>query len=80
MAPTLDYLILYNPTLQLEGTSDLRGDEGEDAAEAGQIVFYSSNGQLSTRDRMLRQLGLAKGLDQFAGWVPSELNELEPSR
>lgn len=67
MTPSLEYLIIYNPTLPPSDGSSLSGDAREDAAEASQVIFYSSNGQLSTRDMMLRQLGLAKGLDQFAG-------------
>jgi hypothetical protein len=74
----LSYLIIYNSDLTLDdkvrsttaGTSaQVDGpppERDEDAEEAHQIVYYSANNHITTRDKMLRHLGLAKGLENFA--------------
>ncbi|KAG5649611.1 hypothetical protein H0H81_002856 [Sphagnurus paluster] len=61
--PNLLYLTIYNPTLQ--PTSPVaEGDE--DAEEQAHILFYTSKERAVSRDRMLRQIGLAKALINFS--------------
>ncbi|KIJ65707.1 hypothetical protein HYDPIDRAFT_88594 [Hydnomerulius pinastri MD-312] len=62
-APSLLYLTIYNPTLRpdISATSD-----DEDAEEQAQILFYASRDRAVSRDKMLRQVGLAKALVNFA--------------
>ncbi|KAE9399575.1 hypothetical protein BT96DRAFT_993899 [Gymnopus androsaceus JB14] len=60
--PNLSYLTIYNPTLRPSvSTSD-----DEDAEEQAQILFYTSKERAVSRDRMLRQVGLAKALVNFS--------------
>ncbi|KDR80671.1 hypothetical protein GALMADRAFT_91189 [Galerina marginata CBS 339.88] len=61
--PNLSYLTIYNPTLHPTGPVD--GDS-EDAEEQAHILFYTSKERAVSRDRMLRQIGLAKALINFA--------------
>lgn len=61
--PCLLYLAIYNPTLSPIRES---GDEiDEDAEEQAHILFYTSKERAVSRDRMLRQIGLAKALVNF---------------
>ena len=60
--PNLLYLTIYNPTLR--PTIPVDGDE--DAEEQAHILFYTSKERAVSRDRMLRQIGLAKALVNFA--------------
>lgn len=64
--PTLSYLTIYNPTLQPNRTAD---DDDEDAEAQAHILFYTSKEKAVSRDRMLRQVGLAKALVNFAEQV-----------
>lgn len=75
---SLSYMIIYNSDLTLGNdqppsprpSSAEDGpppDRDEDAEEAAHIVFYSASNHITTRDKMLRHLGLAKGLENFAG-------------
>ncbi|KAL4252593.1 hypothetical protein AB1N83_013575 [Pleurotus pulmonarius] len=61
--PTLAYMTIYNPTLK---TPDSQSDDDEDAEEQAHIVFYTSKERAVSRDRMLRQVGLAKALVNFS--------------
>ncbi|KAF8906236.1 hypothetical protein CPB84DRAFT_1813866 [Gymnopilus junonius] len=61
--PNLLYLTIYNPTLKPSGP--IEGDS-EDAEEQAHILFYTSRERAVSRDRMLRQIGLAKALINFA--------------
>ncbi|KJA28021.1 hypothetical protein HYPSUDRAFT_34294 [Hypholoma sublateritium FD-334 SS-4] len=63
LPPSLLYLTIYNPTLQPSGPID---DDNEDAEEQAHILFYTSKERAVSRDRMLRQIGLAKALINFA--------------
>lgn len=71
---SLSYFIIYNSDLPLEPPSAQPGapappedgERDEDAQEAAHIVFYSSTKNVTSRDKMLRHLGLAKGLENFA--------------
>ena len=64
--PNLLYLTIYNPTLQ--PTVIVDGDN-EDAEEQAHILFYTSKERAVSRDRMLRQIGLAKAIVNFAECV-----------
>lgn len=66
--PCLLYLTIYNPTLSLAPDA-YTGDE--DAEEQAQILFYTARERAVSRDRMLRQVGLAKALVNFSEYVPS---------
>ncbi|KAG5643791.1 hypothetical protein DXG03_009614 [Asterophora parasitica] len=61
--PNLLYLTIYNPTLQPPGPVQ---DGDEDAEEQAHILFYTSKERAVSRDRMLRQVGLAKALVNFS--------------
>ena len=63
LPPSLLYLAIYNPTLQPSGPID---SNDEDAEEQAHILFYTSKERAVSRDRMLRQIGLAKALINFA--------------
>jgi hypothetical protein len=59
--PELVYLTVYNPTLAPQDDT-----EDEDAEEQAHILFYTSRERAVSRDRMLRQIGLAKALVNFS--------------
>jgi len=63
---SLLYLTVYNPTLKPTGPIP---DGDEDAEEQAQILFYTSKERAVSRDRMLRQVGLAKALVNFTECV-----------
>ena len=63
---SLLYLTVYNPTLRPTGPIP---DGDEDAEEQAQILFYTSKERAVSRDRMLRQVGLAKALVNFTECV-----------
>ncbi|PBK99517.1 hypothetical protein ARMGADRAFT_1161164 [Armillaria gallica] len=61
--PNLLYLTIYNPTLRPPDTAPT---DDEDAEEQAHILFYTSKERAVSRDRMLRQVGLAKALVNFS--------------
>ena len=63
---SLLYLTVYNPTLKPTGPVP---DDDEDAEEQAQILFYTARDRAVSRDRMLRQVGLAKALVNFTEYV-----------
>ncbi|KAI5120376.1 hypothetical protein M0805_006898 [Coniferiporia weirii] len=63
LPPSLLYFVIYNPTLAASLTS--RRDD-EDAEEQAHVLFYTANDHAVSRDRVLRQVGLAKALVNFA--------------
>ncbi|KAJ7210541.1 hypothetical protein GGX14DRAFT_626007 [Mycena pura] len=63
VAPNLLYLTIYNPTLHPSGPV---APDDEDAEEQAHILFYTSKERAVSRDRMLRQIGLAKALISFS--------------
>ena len=67
VAPNLLYLAIYNPTLRPSIPAD---PDDEDAEEYAHILFYTAREQAVSRDRMLRQVGLAKALINFSQCVP----------
>lgn len=68
LSPGLLYLTIYNPTLKPIG--EVIGDR-EDAEEQAHILFYTARERAVSRDKMLRQVGLAKALINFAGLFDS---------
>jgi hypothetical protein len=64
--PNLVYLTIYNPSLHSTGPLN---DDDEDAEEQAHILLYTSREKAVSRDRMLRQIGLAKALVSFAECV-----------
>ncbi len=65
--PNLLYLTIYNPTLTPSDPTAV--DDDEDAEEQAHILFYTSKERAVSRDRMLRQIGLAKALINFSECV-----------
>ncbi|EJU03819.1 hypothetical protein DACRYDRAFT_105976 [Dacryopinax primogenitus] len=63
----LTHLAIYNPTLLPTEAQLQAAEDSDDAYELAHIVFYSSHEGTVSRDRMLRQVGLAKALVNFAG-------------
>jgi hypothetical protein len=66
LPPALLYLTIYNPTLKPCGPI---ADDDEDAEEQAHILFYASRERAVSRDKMLRQVGLAKALVNFSEYV-----------
>ncbi|KAI9639205.1 uncharacterized protein MKK02DRAFT_29311 [Dioszegia hungarica] len=74
--PALNHLVIFNPSLkppkpevtQEDGERDR--DLEDDLAQAAQILFYTSHAERDvSRDVMLRQVGLVKGLMSFTDMV-----------
>ncbi|KAG2157534.1 hypothetical protein DEU56DRAFT_975642, partial [Suillus clintonianus] len=61
--PALLYLTIYNPTLR---PNEEVSKDDEDAEEQAQILFYTSQERAASRDKMLRQVGLAEALVHFS--------------
>jgi hypothetical protein len=70
LPPALLYLTIYNPTLKPSGPI---ADDDEDAEEQAHILFYTSRERAVSRDKMLRQVGLAKALVNFSEYVTPSL-------
>ncbi|WVQ79599.1 hypothetical protein IAT38_001699 [Cryptococcus sp. DSM 104549] len=75
---SLSHFVIFNPSLRpppvvVDPEAERDKDEEDDVREAAQILFYTSReaGGVS-RDRMLRQVGLAKGLMGFADMLATE--------
>ena len=62
LPPSLLYLVVYNPTLVPEKQPE---DDDEDAEEQAHVLFYTANDHAVPRDKVLRQVGLAKALVNF---------------
>jgi hypothetical protein len=75
LPPTLLYLTIYNPTLKPSGPI---ADDDEDAEEQAHILFYTSREWAVSRDKMLRQLGLAKALVNFSEYASLPHFSLSP--
>jgi hypothetical protein len=80
--PALNHLVIFNPSLK-PPKAEVTQEDGErdrdledDLAQAAQILFYTSHAERDvSRDVMLRQVGLVKGLMSFTEYV-GLLNEL----
>ncbi|KAI0629146.1 hypothetical protein C8Q77DRAFT_1142379 [Trametes polyzona] len=70
--PSLLYLTIYNPTLK----PALLDPDDEDAEELAHILFHTAREHAVSRDKILRQVGLAKALvnfsEMFNAGVPCE--------
>jgi len=74
---SVSHFIIFNPTLQrpspispTKKDGDTDRDLEDDLKEASQILFYTSReGGRVSRDKMLRQYGLVKGLMGFTEYV-----------
>ncbi|KAH8093310.1 hypothetical protein BXZ70DRAFT_949891 [Cristinia sonorae] len=67
--PALLYLTIYNPTLQPTGPNN---DDDEDAEEQAHVLFYTARERAVSRDKILRQVGLAKALVNFSSMLGAE--------
>ena len=61
--PGLLYLTIYNPTLHPDA---IVSPDDEDAEEQAHILFYTARERAVSRDKILRQVGLAKALVNFS--------------
>lgn len=61
--PNLEYLVVYNKAIQ--ATHNASKDD-DDAQEEAHILFYTCRPGGVKRDKMLRQVGLAKALISFS--------------
>lgn len=64
--PALLYLTIFNPTLH-PATNTVEDDE--DAEEQAHVLFYTARERAVSRDKILRQVGLAKALINFTGSI-----------
>jgi hypothetical protein len=62
--PSLEYFVVYNKTLQAPSSTVSKDDD--DAQEEAHILFYTCRPGGVKRDKMLRQIGLAKALISFS--------------
>lgn len=60
LPPSLLYFVIYNPEIRQTDSDD------EDADEQAQVLFYTAKDHAVSRDRVLRQVGLAKALVNFS--------------
>ena len=70
LPPGLLYLTIYNPTLRPD--AGISSDD-EDAEEQAHILFYTARERAVSRDKILRQVGLAKALINFSECVALHL-------
>lgn len=64
--PSLSYLVIYNPTLQPIPNDSSKDVDEDDEIENAHILFYTARERAVSRDVMLRQVGLAKALNNFS--------------
>ncbi|EJD07702.1 uncharacterized protein FOMMEDRAFT_143994 [Fomitiporia mediterranea MF3/22] len=62
--PRLLYLVIYNPSLRPPEDSHPDQDD-EDAEERAHVLFYTADNHAVSKDKVLRQVGLAKALANF---------------
>ena len=68
--PSLDFLVIYNKSLT--ALPETIPDDDDDAQEEAHILFYTCRQRAVTRDRTLRQVGLAKALASFSEQVQAD--------
>ncbi|CUA72282.1 Vacuolar fusion protein CCZ1 homolog [Nematostella vectensis] [Rhizoctonia solani] len=66
VSPALAYLVIYNPTLKPNPEDLTEGRDEDDVTEQAHVLFYTARERAVSRDRILRQVGLAKALANFA--------------
>lgn len=64
---SLSYFTIFSPLLRPQD-----GASEDQAADAAQILFYTSRERAVSQDRMLRQIGVAIGIVNFAGMVGND--------
>ena len=64
------YFVIYNP--ELKPTGIVQPDD-EDASEQAHILFYTAKNHAVSKDRVLRQVGLAKAMTNFTTSVKSSV-------
>ncbi|CAE6415988.1 unnamed protein product [Rhizoctonia solani] len=72
ISPALAYLVIYNPTLQPNPDDLTEGRDEDDVTEQAHVLFYTARERAVSRDRILRQVGLAKALANFAEMFTSQ--------
>ncbi|QRW00216.1 vacuolar fusion protein CCZ1 [Ceratobasidium sp. AG-Ba] len=72
VSAALAYLVIYNPTLQPNPEESNEGRDEDDVTEQAHILFYTARESTVSRDRILRQVGLAKALANFAEMFTSQ--------
>ncbi|CAE6433255.1 unnamed protein product [Rhizoctonia solani] len=70
--PTLAYLVIYNPTLQPNPEDFTEDRDEDDVTEQAHVLFYTARERAVSRNRILRQVGLAKALANFAEMFTSQ--------
>lgn len=68
--PSLDFLVIYNKSLT--APPETIPEDDDDAQEEAHILFYTCRQRAVTRDRTLRQVGLAKALASFSEQVQED--------
>ncbi|CAE6459876.1 unnamed protein product [Rhizoctonia solani] len=72
ISPALAYLVIYNPTLLPNPEELTEGRDEDDVTEQAHVLFYTARERAVSRDRILRQVGLAKALANFAEMFTSQ--------
>ncbi len=83
---SLSYFTIFCPALkppksrrsQQEDEEEQDAEAREEERESAQILFYTSRARAAPKDRMLRQIGVAKGMIEFCSMVhptPSDTAE-----
>ncbi|KAG8804899.1 hypothetical protein FRC18_006982, partial [Serendipita sp. 400] len=70
--PSLEYLVIWNRTLQ---PAENVSKDDDDAQEEAHILFYTCRPGGVKRDKMLRQVGLAKALISFSETFTNDNSE-----
>lgn len=65
LPPSLLYLVIYNPLLSPSNNAASEALD-EDAGEKAHVLFYTAKDHAVSKDRVLRQVGQAKALVNFA--------------
>ncbi|KAK6909763.1 hypothetical protein I203_103785 [Kwoniella mangroviensis CBS 8507] len=67
---SLSHFVIFNPNIRPDIPKSDNKDDDDDLREAAQILFYTSREAVGvSRDKMLRQVGLAKGLMGFGNMI-----------
>jgi hypothetical protein len=70
LPPSVSHLVIYNASLKpLPSATNSADMDDDDLIEQSHILYYTSRQRATSRDAMLRQVGLAKALVNFAEYV-----------
>ena len=67
------YFAIYNATLRPAGPVQ---QDDEDAEDLAHIIFYTAKNHAVSKDRVLRQVGLAKAMSNFTTCVEPQSHRL----